>query len=60
MSRFLEAVARARQPADKPLWLWSRATAHRKTAKTMVAAIIKGSQACPKGLWHGFGIAAVV
>ena len=26
----------------------------------MVAATIKGSYACPKGLRHGFGIAAVL
>ena len=46
--------------ADKPLWPWSRATAHRKIARTMAdAGGVEGPQACPKGLRHGFGIAAV-
>ena len=45
--------------AGKPLWPWSRATAHRKTAKIMADASIEGPQACPKGLRHGFGIAAI-
>ena len=43
----------------KPLWPWSRATAHRKIARTMADAGVEGPQACPKGLRHGFGIAAV-
>ena len=45
--------------ADKPLWPWSRATAHRKITKTMADAGVEGPQACPKGLRHGFGFAAV-
>ena len=45
--------------AGKPLWPWSRAIAHRKIARTMAEAGIEGPQACPKGLRHGFGIAAV-
>ena len=45
--------------AGRPLWRWSRAPAHRKIAKIMVSASIEGAQACPKGLRHGFGIAAV-
>ena len=45
--------------ADKPLWPWSRATAHRKIARTMADAGVEGPQARPKGLRHGFGIAAV-
>ena len=45
--------------AGKPLWPWSRATAHRKIARTMADAGVEGPQACPKGLRHGFGIAAV-
>ena len=45
--------------AGKPLWPWSRATAHRKIAKIMAEAGIEGRQACPKGLRHGFGIATV-
>ena len=45
--------------AGKPLWPWSQASAHRKIAKTMAYACVEGPQACPKGLRHGFGIAAV-
>ena len=43
----------------KPLSPWSRATAHRKIVRTMADAGVEGPQACPKGLRHGFGIAAV-
>ena len=45
--------------ADQRLWSWSRATAHRKIVRIMAEAGIEGPQACPKGLRHGFGIAAV-
>ena len=45
--------------AGRPLWPWSRATAHRKIARIMADAGIEGPQACPKGLRHGFGVAAV-
>ena len=44
----------------KPLWPWSRVTAHRKIASTMAAAGVEGPQACPKGLRHGFGFAAAL
>ena len=37
----------------------SRAKAHRKVVMVMAAAGFSGPQARPKGLWHGFGIAAV-
>ena len=40
--------------ADKPLRPWSRATAHRKIARTMADAGVEGPQARPKGLRHGF------
>ena len=43
----------------EPLWKLSRATAHRKVVAVMQTAGIKGPQACPQGLWHCFGIAAV-
>ena len=47
--------------AGKPLWpSWSRATAHWKIARTMADVGIEGSQAYPKGLRHGFGIAAAL
>jgi len=41
------------------LWPWGRMTAWRRVTETMDAAGIKGPQASPKGLRHGFGVAAV-
>ncbi len=61
--RALELVhgLRATRPtrAGEPLWPWSRATGHRRIAAVMERAGISGPQACPKGLRHSFGIAAV-
>ncbi len=48
----------ARRAGD-PLWPWSRATGHRRIVAVMDHAGISGPQACPKGLRHAFGIAAV-
>lgn len=45
--------------AAEPLWPWSRATGHRRIVAVMNRAGISGPQACPKGLRHSFGIAAV-
>ena len=45
--------------ASKPIWPWSRATGHRRIVSVMHRAGISGPQACPKGLRHAFGIAAV-
>jgi len=45
--------------ASDPLWPWSRATGHRRIVAVMERAGIAGPQACPKGLRHAFGIAAV-
>ena len=45
--------------AGEPLWPWSRATGHRRIVAVMDRAGISGPQACPKGLRHAFGIAAV-
>ncbi len=45
--------------AGEPLWPWSRATGHRRIVAVMERAGISGPQACPKGLRHSFGIAAV-
>ena len=42
-----------------PLWPISRSSAFRHIRKLMQQAEIEGPQACPKGLRHGFGIAAV-
>ncbi len=41
------------------LWDWSPVTAWRKVKAVMDAAGVQGTQASPKGLRHGFGVAAV-
>ena len=41
------------------LWPWGRATAWRRVHEVMAMAGISGPQASPKGLRHGFGVAAV-
>ncbi len=41
------------------LWPWGRATAWRRVSEAMKEAGISGPQASPKGLRHGFGVAAV-
>ena len=43
-----------------PLWDISRQAAHRQVARLMSAASIDGPQACPRGLRHSYGVAAVV
>ena len=63
LARDLEMVHCLREASPRrtkePLWQLSRATAHRKVVAVMHMARIEGPQACPKGLRHGFGIAAV-
>ena len=62
-ARDLEMVHYLREASPRrigePLWKFSRATAHHKVVAVMRMARIEGPQACPKGLRHGFGIAAV-
>ena len=41
------------------LWPWSRMTGWRRVKEVMVRADITGVHATPKGLRHGFGVAAV-
>jgi integrase/recombinase XerD len=42
------------------LWPWSRMTAYRRVQEIIEAAgLSHGPHACPKGLRHGFGVAAV-
>ena len=53
----LRAVRPAR--AGEPLWNWSRATGHRRIVAVMREARIEGPQACPKGLRHAWGVAAI-
>jgi integrase/recombinase XerD len=52
--------ARQRDPlrAQQRLWLWSRTTAWRRVKDIMAVAGIHGACAMPKGLRHGFGVAA--
>jgi integrase len=42
-----------------PLWPWSRMTAWRQVHAVMESAGLSGPHASPKGLRHGFGVAAV-
>jgi integrase len=46
--------------ADQPerIWRWCRQTGWRRVKAVMDQARVIGPQACPKGLRHGFGIAA--
>lgn len=41
------------------LWPWSRTTGYRLVKRIMHEAGITGPQACPRGLRHGFGVAAL-
>lgn len=52
----LEALASQRSAEDR-LWMWCRVTAWRHVKAVMDAAGIDGTQACPKGLRHAFGVA---
>jgi len=52
----LQRISRNRAP-DARLWIWCRQTAWRRVKAAMGAAGIEGSQAMPKGLRHGFGVA---
>jgi integrase len=44
---------------DERLWPWHRMTAYRRILEVMNVAGIRGVQATPKGLRHGFAIAAL-
>jgi integrase len=51
-----------RTKKDSPpalLWGFGRTTAWKKVLEVMKAAGVKGPQATPKGLRHGFGVAAI-
>ena len=51
--------SRRRNREDSLLWPISRMTAWRQITAVMKAAGIRGPQASPKGLRHGFGVAAI-
>lgn len=62
----LELVHRIRQVQKRKdggssvrLWPWARSTAWLKVREVMGRAGVSGPQATPKGLRHGFGMAAV-
>ena len=54
-----ELHARRGQGRGVRLWPWSRMTGWRAVHRVMQAAGLEGPQASPKGLRHGFGVAAV-
>jgi integrase/recombinase XerD len=55
-----EIQKKGRARLNERLWTWSRMTAWRKMQALIKAAgIPDGPHACPKGLRHGFGVAAV-
>ena len=54
--RRLQASARG---ATRPLWPITRQTANRQVGAIMRTAGIEGPQACPRGLRHSYGVAAV-
>jgi integrase/recombinase XerD len=49
----------ARASSPPPLWDFGRTTAWKKVLEVMKVAGVKGPQATPKGLRHGFGVAAI-
>lgn len=55
----LAALAGA-SPAGSPIWPWGRTTGWRIVKDLMIHAEISGIQACPKGIRHGFGVAAAL
>jgi integrase len=54
-----EQQARRGKGHGELLWPWSRMTGWRAVHAVMVAAGLDGPHASPKGLRHGFGVAAV-
>lgn len=56
----VHGVREARKGRGEPLlWGWSRTTAWRHVKAVMSAAGIEGPHASPKGLRHGYGVAAI-
>ncbi len=54
-----ERQARRGRGRGERLWPWSRMTGWRAVHAVMAAADLDGPHASPKGLRHGFGVAAV-
>jgi integrase/recombinase XerD len=63
MLDFVHDLRRAQRRKDRGkgvyLWEWSAVTAWRKVKAVMIMAGVQGYHASPKGLRHGFGVAAV-
>jgi integrase/recombinase XerD len=63
MLDFVHDIRRSQRRKDRgrgvPLWTWSDTTAWRHVKAVMDAAGVQGYHASPKGLRHGFGVAAV-
>jgi integrase/recombinase XerD len=52
----LQLIAAEKDP-EVPLWNWCRQTGWRTVKRLMLASGVRGTQATPKGLRHGFGVA---
>lgn len=46
-------------PKDQRIWPWCRMTGYRRVKEAMQRAGVTGPQASPKGLRHGFAVAAI-
>jgi integrase/recombinase XerD len=46
-------------PCDARLWPWARLTGYRRIRTVMRSAGLSGLHATPKGLRHGYGVAAI-
>jgi integrase len=55
----ITAAQRNPSTARQLLWPWCRTTAWKRVKAVMAAADICGTQACPKGLRHGFGVGTI-
>ena len=55
----LKATQKRTQAHKVRLWPWERTTAWRRVQAVMADTGLKGPQATPKGLRHGFGVRAV-
>jgi len=58
LSLVVEAASRATNPTGR-IWPWCRATGWKRVKEVLAAAGIAGAHASPKGLRHGFAVAAV-
>jgi integrase/recombinase XerD len=59
MIELVHGLREKRLKRAAPLWNFGRTTAWKRVVALMKVANVKGPQATPKGLRHGFGVAAV-